>query len=146
MLHECRSRPNTGIISTLPNISNLVEIDVSKAYSACFGKINRIPLFNIFDKWEGYEGETLRKFSLYVVESNEFNTFFNKPNNLCYGQRLKYFPREKLTIKYVKKPSWVIPVKKHKAMIEELFETELSDDEDENRMLQKTTANTVIGL
>jgi hypothetical protein len=93
---ECRTVANTGIMHCNQNIANTVEIDVSKAYSAAVTKILMIPIFTIFDKWQEYSGEEIKNFHLYVVESKEFNTFFNKSNNLCYGQFLKYFPKDKI--------------------------------------------------
>ena len=34
----------------------------------------------------------------------------------------------------------------YKELIDELYETQISEDPNENKQLQKTTANTVIGL
>ena len=118
---------------------------VSRAYSSAFCKITKIQIFTILDTWQENSGEVIKNFNLYVVESKEFNTFFNKSNNLCYGRFLKYFPKDKIIIKYVKKPSWVVPVN-FKELVDELYETHISDNQHENKQLQKTIANTVIGL
>ena len=46
---------------------------------------------------------------------------------------------------YIKKPSMVANVN-YKEVIDELYSTKISDDENENKQLQKTVANTIIGL
>ena len=48
ILHECRTRPNTGIMHIAHKIAHAVEIDVSKAYSASFGKITTSPILSFF--------------------------------------------------------------------------------------------------
>jgi hypothetical protein len=42
-----------------------VEIDLSKAYTAAFGKITAIPVFNEFDVFRPYKGEPLEDLSLH---------------------------------------------------------------------------------
>ena len=44
-MHECRTTPNTGLMQGIGNINNLVEIDISKAYSSAFSKITKLPIF-----------------------------------------------------------------------------------------------------
>ena len=144
-IHECRTTPNTGLMQNFNNINNMVEIDISKAYSSAFGKITKIPIFNQFDIRQEYKGEKIQNFNLYTVRSKEFNVFFNKTKNVCYGQFLKYFPLDKLEILYDKKPSMLENVN-YKELIDELYETQISEDPNENKQLQKTIANTVIGL
>ena len=123
-------------MNIIHNIANTVEIDVSKAYSSAFCKITKIQIFTIFGKWQEYSGEEIKNFHLYAVESKEFNTFFNKSNNSCYGQFLKYFPKHKIIIRYVKKPSWVVPIN-FKELVDELYETHISDNQHENKQVQK---------
>ena len=53
----------------------MVEIDISKAYAEAFMRIKAIPVFNEFDVWQPYNGEAIRKLSLYVVEATEFDLF-----------------------------------------------------------------------
>jgi hypothetical protein len=101
-MSECRTIANCGLMDKITNISNLIEIDISKAYSAAFAKITKIPIFNNFDIWQPYEGEEIKNFHRYVVKYKEFNVFFNRTINVCYGQFLKYFPRDQVEILYVK--------------------------------------------
>jgi len=145
IMSECRTIANCGLMDKITNISNLIEIDISKAYSAAFARITKIQIFNNFDVWQPYEGEEIKNFHLYAIKSNENNAFFNKTHNLCYGQFLKYLPKDNLEILYVKKPSMIANVN-YKEVIDELYNTKISDDENENKQLQKTTANTVLGL
>ena len=54
----------------------MLEIGISKAYTAAFAKIRSIPVFNEFDSSD-------------IVKASELNMFFNKRFNLCYGYFLK---------------------------------------------------------
>jgi hypothetical protein len=57
---------------------NLVEIDVSKAYTSALIKIDNIPIFNEFDIFQPYNGEIIKDLSLYIVEVKENDLFLNK--------------------------------------------------------------------
>ena len=48
IMSECRTIANCGVMDKITNISNLIEIDISKAYSAAFAKITKIQIFNNF--------------------------------------------------------------------------------------------------
>jgi len=76
IMSECRTLANCGLMDPITNISNLVEIDMSKAYSSAFAKITKIPIFNNFDIWQPYEGEEIKNFHRYVVKYKDFNVFF----------------------------------------------------------------------
>ena len=69
-------------------------------------RIKAVPVFNQFDVWQPYDGEAVRKLSLYVVEATEFDLFLNKQFNLVYGCFLKQLPMLP-TIKVVKRTSVV---------------------------------------
>ena len=97
ILDECRTVANVGYLSKLEGISksircraptipktSLAEIDISKAFTGAFIRINEIPIFNEFDVWAPYpKGEKLKDLSLYLVEANSFDMFLNKRFNLC---------------------------------------------------------------
>jgi hypothetical protein len=104
ILDEYRTVANAGLLEKLPKRSELVEIDVSKAYTRAFMNIEQIPVFNEFDVWETYDQEKIKDDYLYIVEVSKFNLFFNKKINLCYGYFLKKFLdlNYPLTIKTVK--------------------------------------------
>ena len=63
-MNECRTTPNTGLIQTFGNVNNVVEIDISKAYSSAFGKSTRLPMFNKFAIRQEYKGEKIQNFHL----------------------------------------------------------------------------------
>ena len=44
-------------------ISELIELDMSKAYTAAFMKIQYIPIYNEFDIWKKYNQEPIRHLS-----------------------------------------------------------------------------------
>ena len=53
ILDEYRTVANVGLLEKVSKRSELVAIDVSKAYTTAFTKTNEnIPLFNEFDVWE----------------------------------------------------------------------------------------------
>ena len=80
-----------------------MEIDISKAYTGAFMRINAIPVFSEFDIWQTYNGEPIKNLSLYIVEASGFDLFFNKKCNLVCGCFLKQLSQP--TIKSVKHPS-----------------------------------------
>jgi hypothetical protein len=91
ILDEYRTVANTGLFGDNCDTKDLVEIDMSKAYTYALTQITEIPVFNIFDNFENYNSETIDDLSLYIVENHSLNTFFNKQYNLCYGKFLKHF-------------------------------------------------------
>jgi len=157
ILDECRTIANVGWLKSLTgpvtsskhrpkaiSKSSLVEIDISKAYTGAFMRIKAIPVFNEFDVWQPYNGEAIRKLSLYIVEASEFDLFFNKKYNLVYGCFLKQLPTLP-TIKAVKHPS-VIKKVDYAKLVAELWGTRISDDNEEDQTLKKTIANCSYGM
>ena len=116
-----------------------MEIDISKAYAGAFMRIKDVSVFNEFDIWQPYNGEAIRKLSLYVVEATEFDLFFNKQFNLVYGCFLKQLPTLPI-IKAVKHPSVARKVP-YARLVTELWGTRISDDGEEDQTLKKTIAN-----
>ena len=89
ILDEFRTVANVGCMRHVKEKNNLIELDVSKAYTAAFAKIKEVPVFNEFDLFKPYKGEELSDHCLYIVKATEHNMFFNKRFNLCYGLFLK---------------------------------------------------------
>ena len=52
-------------------INNVIEIDVSKAYTHSLSQISEIPVFNIFDSFENYTSQEIDDLSLYIVETKK---------------------------------------------------------------------------
>ena len=124
-------------------ISELIELDMSKAYTAAFMKIQHIPIFNEFDIWKKYDQEPIRPLSLYQVERKDGNLFYNKNISLVYGRFLKSADMENIVA--VKVPSMVRKVS-YKKMINELWKTKLSPKPEEDKTLKKEIANTNFGM
>ena len=49
-----------GKLADVRNLSSLIEIDVSKAYTAAFTEITEIPILSEFDAFRPYEYEPVR--------------------------------------------------------------------------------------
>jgi len=73
---------------------DLVELDISKAFSAAFKNIHRIPIFNIFDTFKPYHNQQIKSLTLYIVFVKKHNLFLNKEYNLIYGQFLDFFKED----------------------------------------------------
>ena len=163
ILNECRTTANVGRLKDPPNKmrAGLVEIDMTKAFTGAYMKINAIPCFNEFDTWEPYTGnQPLKDLSMYLVETKEFDLYFNKRYNQCYGYFLKQIiaqtvelstginaskKENNLLIHAVKHPS-VIKKVNYKQMVLELWKTTISDDPQEDAALKKIIANTNFGM
>ena len=90
---------------------------------------------------------SLNNLTLYIVEVYEGNILFNKKYNLIYGKFLKQLLKRdiKLKILYYKQPNHVYKVN-YKKIIDELYSTNISSNEDLNKQLQKKVANISIGM
>ena len=95
-------------------------------------------------------------YTLYLVEDTAHSLvlsktvrnshlMFNKKYNLCYGYFLKKLDATKLRILYYKSPSQVHKVN-YKEITNELWELNISDDEDLDKQIKKLTVNINIGL
>ena len=144
ILDEYRTVANTGLFIDRCDFKNdLVEIDMSKAYTFALTQLTEIPVFNIFDNFEYYKNEPPNYLSLYIVENDSLNTFFNKKLNLCYGKFLKKF--KDIKIMAVKTPSFIKQVN-YNDIVQSLYETEISNNKIEDTFIKKQIANVNIGL
>ena len=84
VLDEYRTVVNVGQILDVDD-NDMVEIDVSKAFTKAFSKITKIPIFNEFDNFMPYDNSKFQDYNLYIVEVDELTLLFNKKFNLCYG-------------------------------------------------------------
>ena len=78
-----------GYMRQVKEKNDLIELDVSKAYTAAFAKVKNVPVFNEFDLFKPYKGEELSDHGLYIVKATGQDMFFNKRFSLCYGLFLK---------------------------------------------------------
>ena len=95
----------------VPCVGDLVEIDISKAFTSAFQPITEIPVFNEFDSFTIYKNERISLNSLYIRKAKIGNLFFfNKTYNLCYGMLIGEFINDVEIIAY-KSPSFMKKVK-----------------------------------
>jgi len=73
IFRDYRSKARYGILDLKHQrkYQELVEIDITKAYTSAFEKIDEIPVVNEFDIWKKYKNEDIKDLSLYLVESHE---------------------------------------------------------------------------
>ena len=152
ILKECKTIVPVGRFhDTNVKIKKLREIDIRKACTFGGGCIKHIPRFTEFDVFKPLTQDcdinSLNNLTLYIVEVYEGNIFFNKKYNLIYGKFLKQLLKRdiKLKILYYKQPNHVYKVN-YKKIIDELYSTNISSNEDLNKQLQKKVANISIGM
>ena len=135
-------------------LNNIIEIDVSKAFTNAFLQIDEVPVFNQFDTWNIYNKEThnfrnLHKLTLYYVKNKNYMSknkiLLNKEYCLLYGIFLQQISLMNIDILYFKEPSQI-----HKCnyteLTKELWNNKISDDDDEDKQIKKLIANVNYGL
>ena len=149
ILDECRTTVPMGYLHETVDEKNLVEIDRTKAFTWAFNKIRRIPVFNAFDSWKHWDDtldiNKLSSLTLYKVKVKSANVFFNKKYNLIYGKFLRKMDLSEIKIVYYKQPSFIHKVN-YKKIVDELWETPLGSNEDEDKQIKKTIANVNFGM
>ena len=73
-----RNKAKYGTFGDIRDIKteSLIEIDITKAYTAVFEKIDKVPVFNEFAIWKPYKNEPTKYFNLNFVQVNENSDFF----------------------------------------------------------------------
>ena len=149
ILDECRTVVPLGYLDKNIDVNELVEIDRSKAFTWAFNQITKIPIFNAFDSWKAWDGtldiNKLSSLTLYKVEVLKGNMFFNKKINIIYGKFLRKMDLSNIKIIYYKIPSYIHKVN-YKSIVDELWETQLGDDEDDDKQIKKKIANINFGM
>ena len=149
ILDECRTVVPLGYLDKNIDVNELVEIDRSKAFTWAFNQITKIPIFNAFDSWKAWDGtldiNKLSSLTLYKVEVLKGNMFFNKKFNIIYGKFLRKMDLSNIKIIYYKIPSYIHKVN-YKSIVDELWETQLGDDEDDDKQIKKKIANINFGM
>ena len=120
VLDSYRTKPICGMLCGKPadvrNLSDLIEIDISKAYTSSFRGITDIPILNEFDAFRPYEKEPILPLNLYVAKG------FNHPlatqdKALVYGK----YVRDGMDIAAVTQPSFIKKVD-YAQLVDELYE------------------------
>ena len=171
ILDEYRTFANVGWLRPRPKgLRDLVEIDRNKAFTAAFSEITQIPIFNEFDNFRAYQGEAIEDLTLYVVRAEKHDLFFNRRYNLSYGIFIKLFTggqlltgqrpasedahsmgnstfkeTDNIRIMACKRPSFIKKVD-YRQIAEELFNTAISPDPEEDKVIKKMIANTNFGM
>ena len=159
VLDECRTVVPHGVlmgettkdVSYLSCPSEIVEIDICKAFTSAFSKIKSIPVFNEFDVWRPFlntnDINSMSNYTLYMVKACQGNLFFNKKINLVYGKFLKQLVSNGVVVKilYYKQPSHIHRVK-YKKLVDELYNAKISDKTEEDKRIKKLIANITFGL
>ena len=140
VLDSFRTKPICGTLRERGTKEKLIEIDVSKAYTAAFCDIAEIPIFNEFDAFKPYGGEELLPLNLYIVKDFH-HPLSTQSHSLIYGK----FITEGMSIVAYKQPSFIKKVD-YKKLVDELYETKISDDEQHDAYIKKLIANVNIGL
>jgi len=143
ILDEYRSVTPTGTFCECL-CDDLVEVDITKAFSAAFSYITKIPIFNTFDIFKSYDNQLIKPLNLYIVFAKNPNLFMNKQFNLIYGTFLEQV-KEDVEILYYKEPSFIKTVN-YSEILKTLYDTHISDNKTEDIYLKKLIANVNIGL
>ena len=149
ILDECRTVVPLGYLEKNVEFKNLVEIDRTKAFTWALNQISKIPIFNAFDSWKAWDGtldiNKLSSLTLYKVEVLKGNMFFNKKINIIYGVFLRKMDLSNIKIIYYKQPSYIHKVN-YKSIVDELWETQLGDNDDDDKQIKKKIANINFGM
>ena len=95
-----------GRLSKFKDVENVVEIDISKAFTSAFLKISEVPVFNEFDYFKPYDNREIKDYCLYIVKACKTNLFLNKTYNIVYGMFLNSFAAD-VEILAFKQPSFI---------------------------------------
>ena len=151
ILKECKTIVPSGKFYKDIPMKKIKEIDINKAFTHAGGSIKYIPKFTQFDVFRPFDEDCstdqLNNLTLYIVEVYEGNIFFNKKYCLVCGKFLKKLLKHniKLKILWYKQPSNIYKVD-YKTLIDELYATKITDDEDFNKQTQKKLWNISVGM
>jgi hypothetical protein len=84
VLDEYRTVVPIGRLSSFKGVEDIVEIDISKAFTSAFLKISEVPIFNEFDYFKPYDNHAIRDYCLYIVKTSNANLFLNKTYHIVY--------------------------------------------------------------
>ena len=144
VLDEYRTTVPIGRLSKFEDDEDVVEIDISKAFTAAFLKIDKVPIFNEFDYFRPFDNHEIKDYYLYIVKTTKTNLFFGKTYNIVYGMFLNAFLNEVEVLAF-KAPSFIKNLDTGK-IIKTLWDSKISPDADEDKTIKKLIANVNFGL
>jgi hypothetical protein len=141
ILNKYRTTVPIGILNKTI-AKDVVEIDVSRAFTSAFLQIKQVPVFNEFDYFRPYDNHEIQEHYLYIVKVSDVSLMFNKTFNLCYGMFLKDLDVDIIAFK---PPSFMKDVDS-KSLIDALYSEEISPNPHEDKQIKKLIANVNFGL
>ena len=158
ILNESRTVVPSGLLYPLKSIPKAItEIDITKAFTNPFINIYEIMEFCQFDKWQVYDDtvdfDKLNAYTLLYVEKSFFKTsgmiLFNKKYPLIYKAVWDKIKDERLKrrtkILAYKQPCHTQKVN-YKDIYNQLMNTKISDNPEEDKMIKKLIGNVNYGL
>jgi hypothetical protein len=157
-LNESRTVVRIGVITPHKNIPKAItEIDITRAFTHPFININKIMEFCQFDKWkifnETVDFDKLNDYTILYIEKSFFLTsgmiLFNKKYSIVYKTVWDKIEDERLK-KRTKILAYKEPCKTHKVNYKDihnqLMNTKISDDIEEDKMIKKLIGVVNYGL
>jgi hypothetical protein len=148
----CNMGPMCGTFSD-KNVCNVdyIGVDSRKAYTSDFMDIKFYPVFSYFDLWQPYDNHEIEDYSQYLVNNTSNSVedliLFPYTTTRIYGYVLNRIDlkRHNIIISAYKKPSKLVE-SNSADLINELWNTEISNDSREDSMIKKDIFNINSGL
>lgn len=143
-------RPQTGFFKYETPCNELcIGVDTRKAYTADFMDIKFYPVYEYFDMWKIYDNKPIEDYSQYIVkcksEKPEILILFPELYSRVTGYKLNRIDFKDYEIVAFKKPI-KLESANSKDLIDELWNTKISDDQKEDTQSKKDIFNIISGL
>ena len=104
ILDEYRTIVPIGMFANVGEyvVDDLIEIDISKAFTYAFSQIVEIPIFNEFDSFTMYNNEPISLYNLYIVKVQSGNLFFLMKLTTCAMESLSVNLRIMFLLSHIK--------------------------------------------
>jgi len=102
------------------------ELDMNKCYTRMLMMIKKVPVFNVFDKFERYNGGKIEDLNYYVIKAKSLTVITTEKYVRLYGFVLKMLDNYKIL--YVKRPSSIIDVD-FASPVKDLYKTKILNEE-----------------
>ena len=124
-------------------------IDINKSYTSNLMDIQFFPVFSVLDSFLKYDGHHIEDYTQYIVYCNDINNetsiLFRKKYSQWYGDKLNRISTTNYTVLYYRRPSKLNKTNSNKH-IEDLYNTKVSEDSQEDISKKKIIANKNMGL